>query len=196
MIILASASPYRAQILNDAGIEFDAQASTIDERAAETPLIESGQDASDIASVLAEAKAMDVAARNPGAVVIGGDQTMSLDGELLHKPATMEEARYRLLAMSGKTHQLHSALALVRDGQTLWRHLDTANMHVRELSPGFIGRYLAQLGDIALSSVGGYQVEGIGIQLFDNIDGDHFTVIGLPLLPLLHQLRALEAIDG
>jgi len=108
----------------------------------------------------------------------------------------MEEARRRLLALSGKTHQLNSAIVLVRDGEVLWRHVGIARLTMRQLDPGFIGRHLSRVGDKALSSVGAYQIEGEGIQLFESIKGDHFTIVGLPLLPLLDQLRHLGAIDG
>lgn len=194
--ILASTSPFRAELLTKAGLSFTTDAADIDERAVEAPLLESGLDAADVAAVLAEAKALDVAARHPGALVLGADQTMALDGELLHKPATMEEARFRLLAMSGKAHALHSALALVRDGETLWRHTSTAHMHVRTLSPAFIGRYLADVGETALRSVGAYQIEGPGISLFERIEGDYFAIIGMPVLPLLAKLRRMDLIDG
>lgn len=194
-LILASSSPFRAAILRNAGLAIETERSEVDERAIEAPLLEAGLDAADIAQVLAEAKAGDVSSRRPGALVIGADQTMTLKGELLHKPADMEQARYRLLAMSGKTHTLHSALALVRDGQTLWRHVSAAHLHVRDLGPAFIGRYLAKVGDSALQSVGAYQIEAEGIQLFERIEGDHFTIVGLPLLPLLTELRALGELD-
>ncbi|MEQ8402360.1 MAG: Maf-like protein [Roseitalea porphyridii] len=195
-LVLASSSPFRAAILRNAGLAIEAESATVDERSIETPLLEAGLDAADVAQILAEAKASDVSSRRPGALVIGADQTMTLDGELLHKPADMEQARYRLLAMSGKTHTLHSGLALVRDGETVWRHVSAAHLHVRDLGPAFIGRYLASVGDRALQSVGAYQIEGEGIQLFDRIEGDHFTIIGLPLLPLLAELRARGEIDG
>ncbi|QBK29264.1 Maf-like protein [Roseitalea porphyridii] len=195
-LVLASSSPFRAAILRNAGLAIETEAATVDERAIERPLLEAGLDAADVAQVLAEAKASDVSSRRPGALVIGADQTMTLDGELLHKPADMEQARYRLLAMSGKTHTLHSGLALVRDGETVWRHVAAAHLHVRDLGPALIGRYLASVGDRALQSVGAYQIEGEGIQLFDRIEGDHFTIIGLPLLPLLAELRARGEIDG
>lgn len=194
--ILASTSPFRAELLSKAGLIFTTDAAHIDERAVEAPLLESGLDAADVAAVLAEAKALDVAARHPGALVLGADQTMALDGELLHKPANMEEARFRLLAMSGKVHTLHSALAIVRDGETLWRHTSTAHMHVRTLSPAFIGRYLADVGETALRSVGAYQIEGPGVRLFERIEGDHFAIIGMPMLPLLAELRRMDMIDG
>ncbi|WP_306117196.1 MULTISPECIES: Maf-like protein [unclassified Roseitalea] len=196
ILILASASAFRAEILRNAGLVIDTAPARIDERAVEAPLLEGGLDAADIAAVLAEAKAAEVAARHPGRLVLGADQTLSFEGRLLHKPADMDEARRRLLAFSGKTHSLHSAMALTRDGETLWRHVATAHMHVRRLSPGFVGRHLARVGEAALASVGAYRIEGEGIQLFERVDGDHFTIIGLPLLPLLAQLRAMAAIDG
>ncbi len=195
-LVLASTSPFRAAILKNAGLDFRAEAAGIDERSVEAPLLETDATAEDIATVLAEAKAIDVSERNPGDLVLGGDQTLSLEGKLFHKPADMEEARFHLLSFSGKTHQLWSALALVRNGETVWRHVSVAHMHMRPLSPQFIGRYLARAGDTALKSVGAYQYEGLGIQLFDGIDGDYFTIVGLPILPLLEKLRELGEIDG
>jgi septum formation protein len=195
-LVLASTSPFRAAILKNAGLDFRAEAAGIDERSVEAPLLETDATAEDIAAVLAEAKAMDVSERNPGALVLGGDQTLSLEGKLFHKPADMEEARFHLLSFSGKTHQLWSALSLVRNGEAVWRHVSVAHMRVRPLSPQFIGRYLARTGDAALKSVGAYQYEGLGIQLFDGIDGDYFTIVGLPILPFLKKLRDLGEIDG
>lgn len=195
-LVLASTSPFRAAILQHAGLTFRAEGASIDERDVEAPLVASGATPEDVAAVLAEAKALDVSERNPGRLVLGGDQTLSLEGELFHKPVTMDEARRNLLRFSGKTHQLWSALALVRDGETVWRHVEVAQMSVRPLSPEFIGRYLARVGEAALSSVGCYQYEGEGIHLFDRTEGDYFTIIGLPLLPLLAELRRLGEIDG
>lgn len=195
-LVLASTSPFRQAILKSAGLTFTAQGADIDERAAEKPLLETGADAEDIASLLAEAKALDVSARSPGALVIGADQTMSMGGEIFHKVTNFDEARRRLLAMAGKTHQLNSALCLVRDGQTVWRHMSVVNMTMRAFSPAFVGRYLAQTGDKVFQSVGVYQIEDIGIQLIERMDGDYFSIIGLPLLPLLQELRNLDAIDG
>lgn len=195
-IILASGSRYRKELLRNAGIEFDVHPAEIDERAAEAPLVETGAAPEDVALVLAEAKALDVSERFPDALVIGADQTLSLGYEILHKPADMEQARRHLLALSGKTHRLDSAVAIARNGETLWRHVETVRMTMRELEPAFIGRYLARVGDKALSSVGAYQVEGAGIQLFEKIDGDYFAIVGMPLLPLLAALRGMEVIDG
>ena len=194
-LTLASASPYRLEMLRRAGLAVEPVPSTIDERAAEEPLLEAEAEPEDVASVLAEAKAADVSARTPG-LVIGADQVLALDGAILHKPRDMEEARRRLLALSGRTHLLHSAAVLAENGETLWRHVETARMTMRDLDPGFIGRHLAAVGDVALTSVGAYQIEGPGVQLFDRVEGDLFTVIGMPLLPLLAELRRRGAIDG
>ncbi|MFK3664552.1 Maf-like protein [Ochrobactrum teleogrylli] len=195
-LILASKSPFRSALLKNAGIEFSNESADIDERAVEAPLYETGVTPEDVAQVLAEAKALDVSEKNPGAVVIGCDQTLSLGEEIFHKPADMEAAGRQLLQFSGKTHQLNSAVVLVKDGETLWRHVSVARMTMRALSPAFIGRYLGRVGDSALSSVGAYQVEGPGIQLFEKIEGDYFTIVGLPLLPLLAELRKEQLIDG
>lgn len=183
-------------MLHDAGLTFEAVAPGIDERAAEAPLKNSGATPQEVAEILAEAKAAAVDEKYPDALVIGCDQTLSLDDEVLHKPANMEEARRRLLALSGKTHQLNSAVVLVQGGQTIWRHTGIARLTMRDLEPGFIGRHLALVGDKALTSVGAYQIEGQGIQLFEKVEGDHFTIVGLPLLALLEELRNLKAIDG
>lgn len=193
-LVLASASPFRKALLENAGLTFDIEPAEIDERIIEQSL--DGLAAEDVASVLAEAKAQDVSERNPAALVIGSDQTLSLQGEVLHKPASMDEARRRLLSLSGRTHELNSAIVLVRDGETIWRHVSVAHMTMRDLDPGFIGRHLSNVGDRALSSVGAYQLEGEGIQLFDRIEGEYFSIIGLPMLPLLAKLRELGAIDG
>lgn len=195
-LILASGSPFRKAMLVNSGIEVEAVPAEIDERAVEAPLHDSGLSPEDVAAILAEAKAMEVSERRPGALVLGCDQTLSLGDRLFHKPADMEGARRHLLALSGMTHQLNSAAVLVRNGEVLWRHVGIANLTMRQLDPAFIGRHLARVGDRALSSVGAYQVEGEGIQLFEKVEGDHFTIVGLPLLPLLAELRRLGAIDG
>lgn len=195
-LILASASPFRKKMLENAGVDVEAIPADLDERAVEAPLAETGASPQDVALVLAEAKAVAVSEAHPGRLVLGCDQTLSLDGLVFHKAADMEAARRRLLKLSGRTHQLNSAVVIARDGETLWRHVEVASMTMRQLDPGFIGRHLARVGDRALSSVGAYQIEGEGIQLFDKIDGDYFTIVGLPLLPVLAELRKLGAIDG
>lgn len=195
-IILASGSPFRKKLLENAGIDVEAIPADLDERALEAPLAESGASPEDVAMVLAEAKAVAVSEEHPGRLVLGCDQTLSLDDEVFHKPDDMEGARRHLLKLSGKTHHLNSAVALVRDGETLWRHVGIASLTMRKLDPAFIGRHLARVGDKALSSVGAYQIEGEGIQLFEKVEGDYFTIVGLPLLPVLEELRNLGAIDG
>lgn len=195
-LILASGSPFRKAMLVNAGLDIEAVPADVDERALEAPLQDSGVSPEDVALVLAEAKAVEVSERYPGVLVLGCDQTLSLGDEVFHKPADMEGARRHLLALSGKTHQLNSAAVLVRDGNVLWRHVGIANLTMRHLDPAFIGRHLAHVGKKALASVGAYQIEGEGIQLFENIEGDYFTIVGLPLLAVLAELRSLGAIDG
>jgi septum formation protein len=195
-IILASGSPFRLRMLKDAGVDVVADPATIDERAVELALQDSGTTPEELAAVLAEAKALDVSERHAGALVLGCDQTLSLDDQVFHKPADMEAARRHLLALSGKTHQLNSAVVLARNGEVLWRHVGIARLTMRKLEPAFIGRHLARVGAKALQSVGAYQIEGEGIQLFKAVEGDHFTIVGLPLLPVLAELRKLGAIDG
>ncbi len=195
-IILASTSPFRKAMLANAGLDFIAVGAEVDERAAEAPLAETGVTPEEVAEILAEAKAMEVSARHPGVLVLGCDQTLSLGDEIFHKPADMEAARRQLLALSGKTHHLNSAAVLVHDGEVLWRTVSIARMTMRKLEPAFIGRHLARVGTKALQSVGAYQIESEGIQLFEKVDGDCFTIVGLPLLPLLAVLRELGVIDA
>ena len=195
-IILASGSRIRAELLANAGLSFRVDPAQVDERAVEAPLLESGFPPADIARILAEAKAQETSTRNPGALVIGADQVLEFGGERLTKPEDMEAARRQLLAMSGKSHQLHSAAAIARDGETLWCGAATVHMKMRRFGPEFVGRYLAATGDVVLSSVGAYQLEGRGVQLFEAIEGDYFTVLGLPLLPLLQPLPELGAIGA
>ena len=195
-IVLASGSRFRKAMLEAAGVDLDVAPARIDERAVEQTLEGSGASPEDLAQVLAEAKALEVSERQPGRLVLGCDQTLSLGDELFHKPEDMEDARRHLLKLSGRTHQLNSAAVLARNGTALWRHVGIARLTMRRLEPAFIGRHLARVGPMALNSVGAYQIEGEGIQLFDKIEGDYFTIVGLPLLPLLDELRELGAIDG
>ncbi|MCF3639966.1 Maf-like protein [Rhizobium sp. TRM95111] len=195
-IILASASPFRRQLMENAGLAFGARAAEIDERALEEAMAAERPDPGTVALRLAEAKARAVAMQHPDAIVIGSDQTLSLDERVFHKPASLDEARSHLHALSGRTHQLNSAVVLVRNDETLWRHVAIARLTMRPLSDDFIGRYLARVGDRVLTSVGAYQLEGEGIQLFQAIEGDYFTILGLPMLPLLSELRSLGAIDA
>jgi septum formation protein len=195
-IVLASGSRFRKAMLEAAGVDIDVVPADIDERAVEMPLEGTGASPEDVAQVLAEAKALDVSERKPGRLVLGCDQTLSLGDELFHKPKDMEDARRHVLKLSGRTHQLNSAAVLARNGQALWRDVGIARLTMRKLEPAFIGRHLARVGPMALNSVGAYQIEGEGIQLFEKIEGDHFTIVGLPLLAVLKELRAMGAIDG
>lgn len=195
-LILASSSPFRRMLMENAGLHFQAIAADIDERAIEAPLERDGAGPDAVALVLAKAKAKEVSDRFPGSFVIGSDQTMSLGSRVFHKPKTIADAEEHLRVLSGQTHRLNSAIALARNGDIIWEHVSHANLTMRELSADFIHRHLTRVGEKALSSVGAYQLEGEGIQLFSKIDGDYFTIVGLPMLPLLQQLRELGAIDG
>ncbi|MBW6424545.1 Maf-like protein [Rhizobium sp. XQZ8] len=193
-LVLASSSPFRRMLMENAGLSFESRAADIDERAIEAGLEDASPDAT--ALTLARAKAMDVARHFAGALVIGSDQTMSLGDRVYHKPKSRDEARESVLSLSGKTHRLNSAIALVQDGELVWEHVAHADLTVRDLSEAFVDRYLDRVGEKVFTSVGAYQLEGEGIQLFTRIDGDYFTILGLPMLPLLDKLRALGAIDG
>jgi septum formation protein len=195
-LILASKSPFRAMLMRNAGLAFSQQAARVDERVIEQTLEATGTTPADLALILAEAKAVEVSGRNPDALVIGSDQTLSFGDEVLHKASTMEEARRRLLQLQGQTHLLNSGVVLARNGEAVWRHLSIARLTMRTLTPEFIGRHLAATGEKILGSVGCYQFEGEGLQLFEAIDGDYFTIVGLPMLPLLAELRKIGAIDG
>lgn len=195
-IILASQSIHRRQLMDNAGLVFTCQPAEIDERAIELALEGTGATPKELALILASAKALDVSQKNPEAYVIGSDQTLSLGDELFHKPADMEAARRTLLKLSGQTHTLNSAISITKNGETIWQHVSVADLTMRDLTPQYIGRHLAQAGDDVLSSVGAYQLEKIGVRLFEKIEGDFFTIVGLPMLPLLQRLRELEIIEG
>lgn len=194
-LILASASPFRAQLMRNAGLEFVVVRPEIDERAVEASLGDSDISGADLAEILAIAKARNVSESNPYAVVTGCDQTLNLGDEILHKPQSIDEVRRRLLQLSGRTHDLNSAICLVSQGETIWSHVSTCHITFRKLDPGFVGRYVAEAGDAVLSSVGAYQIEGTGIQLIERIEGDFFSIMGLPLLALLEKLREHDLID-
>lgn len=195
-LILASKSPFRAMLMKNAGLAFTQEVAAIDERAIEAAIAGSEISPEDLALILAEAKAVDVSSTHPQALVLGSDQTLSLGDEVLHKAENMDEAAHRLSKLSGKTHQLNSAIVLARNGETLWRHVSVAQLTMRTLTPQFIGRHLTRTGKTVLGSVGCYQLEGEGLQLFEQIEGDYFTIVGVPMLPLLAKLRKLGVIDG
>lgn len=195
-VILASGSTGRRMLLENAGVPFRVELPDVDERAIEAAIDDSGATPAELALILAEAKAIEVSLRFPKAIVIAADQTMNMGDRLFHKPADMDEARRNLIALSGHTHELNSAVVVAENGTVPWSHVDTAYMTMREISPAYVGRYLSAAGDAALKSVGSYQIEGLGAQLFDTAEGSYFTIIGLPLLPLLQVLREYGVIDG
>jgi septum formation protein len=196
-LILASSSKIRARLLEAAGLAFIVEPPGVDEAVMREAIGgENTLEPQDIAELLARAKAEAVSDLAPQAFVIGADQVLAFEGKIMSKPDSMEIARSELLDLSGKTHTLHSAVALAQAGDTVWSHSETSTLTMRELAPGFIGRYLAAAGEEVLSSVGAYQLEGLGIQLFETIDGDYFSILGLPLVPLLEALRREGAIDS
>ncbi|WP_320196923.1 Maf-like protein [Agrobacterium rosae] len=195
-LILASSSASRQMLMRNAGLSFSVQPADIDERAVDARLEKEGATPDLIAVELAKAKALAVSAVNPNAIVLGCDQTMSLADRIYHKPKDMTEAHANLMSLSGKTHRLNCGAALARNGEIIWDVVTVADMSVRELDASFVDRHLERVGTKVLSSVGAYQLEGEGIQLFTAIEGDYFTILGLPLLPLLTKLRELGLIDG
>jgi septum formation protein len=193
-LVLASKSDVRGKILAAAGLRFEIRPAELDERAVE---VKAGvPDAAAAARHLARAKAHAVAALRPGHLVLGADQTLARGGTRFSKPASRAAAAEQLRALRGRTHELHSALALVRDAVVLFDCVDTARLTMRDFSDRFLDDYLDMAGDTALNSVGGYQLEGIGIHLFERVEGDYFTILGLPLLPLLGFLRQNKFVDG
>lgn len=191
MLILASASTTRKALLQQAGLVFSAMPASIDERTLETGALEQGADGRDIALLLAREKAMSVSQLNPGAFVIGADQTLALGTELLHKPTDRAAAADQLDRLRGRTHRLHAGVTLVQDGDLIWSDVETAELTMRAFSDAERDDVLAREGEAILSSVGGYRLEGPSIRLFATVTGDYFTILGLPLLPLLAAMRDL-----
>lgn len=187
--ILASASPARAAVLRAAAVPFTVAPAAIDEARLKSELLATGKDTSQIAATLAEAKAIAVSRLQPDALVLGADQVLEFDGELISKCADMAEARGLLLRLRGKPHRLISALALAEGGRTGWTYCDSATLTMRAFSEGFLDSYLSQEGSRVLAGVGCYRLEGPGAQLFESVKGDYFSILGLPLQPLLAQLR-------
>jgi septum formation protein len=196
-LILASASKSRARILEAAGLAFTVEPPGLDEQATRQALGgKEGLAPHDLAEVLARAKAEAVSELAPQAYVIGSDQVLAQDGRVFTKPGDMEAARRQLLDLSGKRHTLHTAVAVATNGNTVWAETTMATLTMRTLSPEFIGRYLAAAGEEVLDSVGAYQLESLGAQLFERIEGDYFSILGLPLIPLLDTLRREAVIES
>jgi septum formation protein len=186
-LILASTSATRKSVLANAGIAFDAKSPDCDEELAKKNF---HGEATGLALHLAHLKALSLSIAYPDAFILGADQTLLFEGEIFSKPQNREQAISTLARLSGQSHTLRSALAIARHSEIIWETAVEAHLHMRVLSPTFIAHYVDQIGDEILQSVGCYQIEALGIQLFDRIEGDHFTILGLPLLPLLPFLRS------
>ncbi|WP_127754958.1 Maf family protein [Devosia sp. 1566] len=189
MLILASQSATRKALLAQAGLRFAAHPAVIDERLTEATILNQGGGGRAVAMALSSAKALNISLLHPGALVIGADQTLTFGGQLLHKPADRQRAAAQLRQLSGQTHQLHAAVALARGGGVVWSFVDTVELTMRGISDAEIKAVLDAEGDAVLASVGSYRLEGPSIQLFERVQGDYFSILGLPLLPLLGALR-------
>ena len=196
MLILASRSAARRAMLQAAGVSADLDPADVDEAALKDRLLAGGRSPLQVAEALAAEKALAVSRRAPGRLVLGADQTLDQDGTLFDKAADLAEAAERLHGFSGREHRLHSAAAVAQDGAVVWTGVDTARLKVRPLSDAFIESYVSRNAEAALSSVGGYWLEAEGAQLFERVEGDYFTVLGLPLLSLLAFLRERGALPS
>jgi septum formation protein len=194
-LILASRSQPRAALLSAAGVRFETVGAGVDEAAAKLSLLGEGATPREVADALAELKAVKVSRARPDALVIGADQTLDLGGVLYDKADTVEEARLRLQDFRGRTHKLHAAVVVARGGEPIWREVPSASLTMRPFSDTFLDDYLARHGEEILSSVGCYQLENGGMQLFSDIAGDYHTILGLPLLGLLDLLRRHGVLD-
>lgn len=189
MLILASKSATRRALLSGAGLRFETSPAQIDERRLEADVLGKGGNAIAVARSLAEAKALAVSANHPQAVVIGADQVLAFGTELLHKPTSAAEAAQQLNRLNGGTHHLHAGIALAQASAVLWSSVESATLTMRRFTAGERDAILSLEGDAVLGSVGAYRLEGPSVQLFERVEGDYFTILGLPLLPLLAALR-------
>lgn len=195
-LVLASASAARARLLTHAGVSYERDPPAVDEAALKAEARCAGRAADDCAMRLAEAKARAVVPRHPGALVLGADQMLECEGRWLDKPADLADARRQLRALAGRTHELVTAAAVLRDGRVLWRSLERPRLTMRPFGDTFLDAYLAGMGKRVMESVGGYELEGLGVQLMARIEGDYFAILGLPLLPLLAFLRDAGALPA
>lgn len=193
-LVLASASASRAALLRQAGVAVEIDPARIDEGEVKTALANEGASAEDAAETLAELKAQKISRRHPARLVVGADQILECDGYWFDKPADLGEAAEHLRRLSGRTHRLLTAVCVVRGSTRIWHHREAARLTMRPFGEAFIAAYLEAVGARALESVGAYQLEGLGAQLFARVEGDYFTILGLPLLPLLDLLRNHEVI--
>ncbi len=188
-LVLASASAVRTRLLTNAGVPHVVDPAHVDEASVRDALLAEGAEHFAIAETLGELKAQRISQKRPGDMVLGADQVLSCNGVLFEKPADLDHVRAHLKALMGKAHTLHTSASVVRDGNVLWHQNASATLHMRNLSDDFIDAYVETVGEAACASVGAYELEGLGAQLFSRIDGDFFVILGLPMLPLLEFLR-------
>ncbi|MCK5274591.1 MAG: Maf family protein [Alphaproteobacteria bacterium] len=188
-VVLASGSRPRARMLANAGVPFTASAASVDEEAIKASMQATGADVADVAELLAATKAQQVSRNHENSLVIGADQMLACDGEWFDKPANPLAARNQMEKLRGRTHELISAVCVVRDGDVLWHHIERARITMRPFSDAFTDQYIDKMGENISATVGGYELEGLGVQMFSHIEGDYFTILGMPLLPLLDFLR-------